>query len=329
MSNTWLIDLMSFSLSGLMPPITFIGDAKNERTQWLASRREMEARRSFVGPDRMPRRHSYWIHIAAAVARSLLRLTRVYPTLSRKAAKLAIRNQHLTSPHLPRGFDGYRIAHLSDLHLDVLPQVEASIRLCMASCDIDLLVMTGDFSDGRAQCEAALAAKLADLRDTIGPRDGWVVTFGNHDTWRLAPALERHGAIVLTNQSICIAKGDATITITGIDDPSYFYTDRALEALQQKIEGYRIAAVHSPELADYASMAGCHLYLCGHTHGGQICRRDGRPIYLPVKRLPELAAGLWQWQKMAGYTNRGAGTSLIPVRLNCQGEVAVFSLHCS
>jgi predicted MPP superfamily phosphohydrolase len=38
-----------------------------------------------------------------------------------------------------------------------------------------------------------------------------------------------------------------------------------------------------------------------------------------------MGAGAWQYQSMTGYTSVGAGSSVLPVRLNCPPEIA---LHC-
>ena len=78
-----------------------------------------------------------------------------------------------------------------------------------------------------------------------------------------------------------------------------------------------------------AAAAGCALYLCGHTHGGQICLPGGRPILTHLTRCRHLASGRWQCGAMTGYTNRGIGVSGPPLRFNCSGEAAVITLRRS
>jgi predicted MPP superfamily phosphohydrolase len=87
--------------------------------------------------------------------------------------------------------------------------------------------------------------------------------------------------------------------------------------------------VHSAEVADDADAAGYALYLCGHTHGGQICLPGGRPLVTHLKRCRHAASGLWRQGRMVGYTSRGLGVSDLPMRFNTRGEVVVITLRRS
>ena len=77
--------------------------------------------------------------------------------------------------------------------------------------------------------------------------------------------------------------------------------------------------------ADHAAAAGYAFYLCGHTHGGQLCLPGGIPIKLEAVLPRRMGAGAWQYHNMCGYTSVGAGSSVVPVRLNCPPEI---TLHC-
>jgi len=41
-----------------------------------------------------------------------------------------------------------------------------------------------------------------------------------------------------------------------------------------------------------------------------------------------LGAGPWTYHEMAGYTSVGAGSSIVPVRLNCTPEITLHHLEC-
>ena len=89
----------------------------------------------------------------------------------------------------------------------------------------------------------------------------------------------------------------------------------------------KIALVHSPEVAHLAAPAGYALYLCGHTHAGQICLPGGQPIITNSALRWRHARGLWRRGDMLGYTSPGAGTSGLPVRYFTRGEVTVLTLR--
>ncbi len=107
----------------------------------------------------------------------------------------------------------------------------------------------------------------------------------------------------------------------------YYYTQATARALRAAPAGFRIALVHSAELADVAAAAGFSLYRAGHTHGGQVCLPGGRPILTHMSRLRGYASGLWRCGAMAGYTSTGVGVSSVPVRFNTRGEAVLITLR--
>jgi hypothetical protein len=86
--------------------------------------------------------------------------------------------------------------------------------------------------------------------------------------------------------------------------------------------------VHTPDLAEHAARLGCSLYLCGHTHGGQICLPGGWPIVQHLHKETRLGRGLWRRRQMIGYTSMGAGVAgSLPIRLFAPAEITVFRLR--
>jgi predicted MPP superfamily phosphohydrolase len=83
---------------------------------------------------------------------------------------------------------------------------------------------------------------------------------------------------------------------------------------------------HTPELYRQAAGSGIHLYLCGHSHGGQICLPGGFPLMTFLDTGKRFYRGKWQYRDMVGHTSTGCGASKIPVRFNCMPEVTVITL---
>jgi len=142
----------------------------------------------------------------------------------------------------------------------------------------------------------------------------------------MVPEFEKMGLRVLTNETVHIRRGESSLSVTGLDDPSNYYTDAALCAMEEENDGCKIVLAHSPELYDMASSNGYKLYLCGHTHGGQICLPGGFPLVTHLKTGKKYFRGFWQYNGMSGYTNQGCGASGIPVRFNTKSEIAVITL---
>lgn len=245
----------------------------------------------------------------------------------RNIQKTRLREFEIHDPRLPAAFDGYRVLHMSDLHLDPVENTGEHLWPVIAGIDADICVMTGDYRF-RLRGDAEFAPKaIGQLVRRINMPDGVYATLGNHDTVKMVAPLAAHGVRVLGNETLSLTRGTEMIHLTGLDDVHNYYTPDARRALDHAPDGYRIVLVHSPELAAPAAEAGIALYLTGHTHAGQVCLPGGRAIIRNLRRHRELAAGQWQLDGMAGYTSAGLGASVVPVRFNCPPEIAVITLR--
>jgi predicted MPP superfamily phosphohydrolase len=77
-----------------------------------------------------------------------------------------------------------------------------------------------------------------------------------------------------------------------------------------------------------AAQHGVHLYLCGHTHGGQICLPIIGPIIVNANCHRKYTRGVWRYKNVQGYTSAGVGTSGVPVRFFCRPEIGLIELRC-
>jgi predicted MPP superfamily phosphohydrolase len=240
---------------------------------------------------------------------------------------LAIRRTEHTFffPDLPRAFDGYRLLHLTDLHLGFFPGLSERV-IELAADEADLCVMTGDY---RAHWRMPMDRVIAALGRVVGAvraPDGIVAVLGNHDPASLAAPLSDMGATVLVNRRHAVARGADRLTFVGVDDRRYHRTATGRAALAGPRDGFSIALIHSPRYAAEAGRAGIALYLCGHTHAGQVCLPGAVAVWRPRECRTRMA-GRWRVKGMQGFTSAGAGVSLLPVRFNCPGEVARITLR--
>lgn len=259
--------------------------------------------------------------------RLALRAAGLYQRGARNALDIRLHTVEIASPRLPAAFDGYRLLHLTDPHFDALPGLDRRIAELTRGLAVDLHVMTGDY---RRRIRGPHEHVLPSLEMAIGApvaRDGILTTLGNHDTEAMVAPLERLGARVLANETISIERAGAVLHVTGFDDVHYYYTPAADAAARAAPTGFKIALVHSPEFADHAARAGYDLYLCGHTHGGQICAPNGKPVLTASAIGRRFAHGLWRNGEMMGYTSSGAGISGLPVRFFSRGEVTLITLR--
>ncbi len=255
------------------------------------------------------------------------RVSGLYGWGRRNAGDIRVSKVDIVSPRLSPAFDGYTILFLSDLHAAAVPEVMVKAAAMAAHLTFDLVLLGGDYQCFGTPSATETGGLLAPLLGKLRPPDGIHGVLGNHDSHDMVEALESLGVDVLVNRHVTVERGGERLVVAGTDDIHCFYTDAALAALRQAPQGFRIALIHSPELADQAAGLGFDLYLAGHTHGGQICLPGGRPVFTALDSHHALACGHWRHHGMAGYTSTGLGSGLPAVRFNCRPELVLIRLR--
>ena len=263
-----------------------------------------------------------WSH---AAIRACIKLSGLYGRGRANAAKLGLAYNEIASARVPPEFDGFRILQVSDLHVDISSAAIQRLRAMLPKLEYDICVLTGDYRGATHGPYQAAMNGMADLCSAIDrPMYG---ILGNHDTVRMLPGLEDMGIRMLLNEAVEISRGAARIHLAGVDDAN-FYGSHNLEKAAAEIpaDEFSILLSHTPELYQQAAHAEFDLLLSGHTHGGQICLPGGIPMSLDAVLPRAMGAGSWKYQNLTGYTSRGVGTSIVPVRFNCPPEVTIHQL---
>jgi len=255
-----------------------------------------------------------------------LKLSGLYWRGRRNAAKIVVVHYDLTSVQIPDSFDGFTILQLSDLHVDLSEDAMEQLMVLLRDISYDICVLTGDY---RGEAFGPFDATLAGMAHVRAALDGPVYgVLGNHDTIRMVPGLEEMGIRMLLNECERIEREDRHIYLAGIDDAHFYRADNIEKAASGiPSEAFSILLSHTPEIYRQAAHADFNLMLCGHTHGGQICLPGGIPITLDSVLPRHMGSGAWTYHDMVGYTTRGAGSSIVPVRFNCPPEITLHHLH--
>lgn len=263
----------------------------------------------------------------AWLIKTLLKATGLWPLAVKNTSQYRIVEHIVPIRHLPESFDGFRILHLSDLHIEGMIDKGQALQTALSTLRYDLCVMTGDFRFLTYGHYDKTLTLMESLVSTIRAPYGITGILGNHDWLEMVPGLERCGIRMLLNEAQALEKGSDAIWLLGLDDVHYYETGDLEKAIRlAPTDAVRILLVHSPEIIPEASTAGMDLYLCGHSHGGQICLPGSQPIITHCRCPRAYKAGPWQYQSMRGYTSRGVGTSLFPIRLFCFPEIIIHML---
>jgi predicted MPP superfamily phosphohydrolase len=247
----------------------------------------------------------------------------------RNALRPEIRETRFSFASLPQGFSGFKILHLSDIHADGLPDLAERICQMIDGLEVDVCLLNGDYRFEVHGPSHNVYYNMEKIFSHIKSRHGIYGILGNHDFAEKVPVLEQMGVTMLINESLELQKGQDRVWLVGLDDPHYYGCDDLPGALAGVPEdGFKILLVHTPEMIKEADEQGINLYLCGHTHGGQICFPLIGPLWLNANCPRKYArAGKWRYGNVQGYTSAGVGSSCVPVRFLCPPEIGLIELQ--
>lgn len=261
-----------------------------------------------------------------ALIRSSLKISGLYWRGLRNAERPQLRRNRIKLTALPPAFENFVILHISDMHVDISEHAMDRVIELARDLDYDACVLTGDFRGKTFGSFDATLEGLARVRAQL--REPVYGVLGNHDTILMLPGMEELGIRMLINEAETIERRGERIHIVGIDDAHFYRVDNIEKAASTiPHDEFSILLSHTPEIYQHAAHADFDLLLCGHTHGGQICLPGSIPITLDAAMPRRYGAGAWQYHNMIGYTSVGAGSCIVPVRLNCTPEITLHYLE--
>lgn len=249
--------------------------------------------------------------------------------------RLVVREVDVVVPGLADAFDGLRIVQLSDLHVGPHTPRRFLARVLETTRRMapDLIAVTGDLIDDRAEDVAVYAKTLGDLDAPLGV----FVIPGNHDVYagweEVEHALRTSGVgTVLVNDVAVVSRDGESLALLGTGDPAGGRRgsaraapdiDRAMARVPKDMTV--IALAHNPALWPSLAKHGVALTLSGHTHWGQFAlpNRD----WSLASPFLEHAMGAHIERDSALYISPGTGYWGIPFRLGASPEVTLVTLR--
>lgn len=243
------------------------------------------------------------------------------------------------SERLPDGFDGYRIALVSDLHNTEMGKDHENLLNMLRQTEPDMIAITGDLIDSRrTDVEIALnfvreAVKIAPCYYVTGNHEARVEAYAG-----LKAGMEAAGVTVLENARTELHRNGERITVLGVLDPGFdpehdkedlpILMAEKLTKLCDEEDGYRLLLSHRPELFDTYAAYDIDLILSGHVHGGQFRLPGLGGVLVPSQGFfPKYDAGLFVEGNTNMIISRGIGNSIVPVRINNRPEVVLIELR--
>lgn len=229
--------------------------------------------------------------------------------------QLTLTEYTISNPRIPDGFDGYRIAVVSDLHAERFGEKQQELNAMLRKSECDLICLLGDivshettdfspvweFVEGMAGIPMVYVAGNNEL------------SLENYD--HFLAGLSSRGVTVLDDlaqTTLTLNKGDGSILIHGYPFTDSRHLGDRLPVAQSG--AYNILLYHDPYCFPEAALLDYDLMLSGHLHGGV--------IRLPLAGSPLEWIGLEPYTKGV-YTSRAA-TLIVSGGLGSHGAVPRF-----
>lgn len=241
---------------------------------------------------------------------------------------------NIHSKALPPEFDGFTIAHVSDLHNEDFGSV---LTDAISAAKPDIIAVSGDII--HRENETAAAEKFALSAVQIAPV---YYVPGNHEkVLNCYPAFQKYisdaGVHVLKNEYTVLIKENAEIAVLGMFDPTFFEngkTDFVTELHRQNTLvrdagiGFTVLISHRPEMFGQYVKAGINLSLTGHAHGGHVRLPLFGAFYAPNQGLfPKYTEGVHTHSGKHMVISKGLGKSSWVPRIFNPPELVVVTLH--
>ncbi len=254
----------------------------------------------------------------------------------REPFALATTYLSIQSPGLPDHESPIRLLHLSDLHVERLTPREAKLLELIDRARPDLIVITGDFLNLSYVDDPTARAEVRKVLTKINAPYGVYATLGSPpvDRRQTTPSLFEGTAIRLLRDEVAVLQFTAgrTLSLLGLDCDHDLEGDARVFKELVKLappDSAQVLLYHSPELMPVVQDYPVDLYLCGHTHGGQV----RVPFYGALLTSSALGKryemGRYVEQDTTLYISRGIGLeglSAPRMRLLCPPEIILFTL---
>jgi len=212
--------------------------------------------------------------------------------------------------NLPSQLDGFKIVHLSDLHLNSAKSFKwlNGIVKRVNALSPDLICITGDLIDADILKSEEFHNVLKNLKATHGV----FAVPGNHEIYAgmgiFQKVAEQSGIRILKNETVSLSDH---LEIAGI---SWDFED-AEKIFPREKQKFRIFLSHAPEVFDKV-FPSIDLQLSGHTHAGQIF-----PMELLIGLFSRYPYGLYKKEDAYIYTTSGTGLWGPPMRFLSKCEI--------
>ena len=233
-------------------------------------------------------------------------------------------SEKVSSPIRLLFFSDLHGRHRSKMNLDIWKTIDG-IK------GIDLTIIAGDFILARA---SEILPHLGGI-ERLARRAPVYAVDGNHDNrdYRaLKRLLTESGVRVLDDEKLSLIVNGNSVDIVGLRDYMFLKRKRGYDKADTVMrrlnpDTLNICTSHQPQIFDRYSLSNADMFLCGHTHGGQLRLPFFPTLFAPNQGvLPKYGYGWYSQDGAAMFVSKGIGTTHFPIRFWNRPEIYVIDI---
>jgi predicted MPP superfamily phosphohydrolase len=235
------------------------------------------------------------------------------------------------------GASPIELLHISDLHIERLTRREEKLLDLVEDTQPDIILITGDFLNLSFTRDKQAQDDLSQLLKQLTAPLGVYAVLGSPpvDERDVVPALlEKSPLRLLRDEWEAVDVGDGrSLVLIGLDCTHHVPADGqtlARVAADSPDTAPRVLLYHAPELMPQAAEQGIDLYLCGHTHGGQVRLPRIGALLTSSQLGKQYEMGHYRRGQTHLYVSRGVGLeglSAPRVRFLAPPEITVVTIR--
>jgi len=232
-----------------------------------------------------------------------------------------------------------RLLHIADIHIERITRRELKLNALIKELQPDMIVFSGDFVNISYKDDHFTEAAIRNLIGAWSAPLGVYCVPGTYtvETPERVKDFTRglDNLRLLLDEWVTIEVGGSAVDLLGMVTTHVLETDRAKVTLFSRFtddEGVKLMLTHAPDVAPEASAGGFDLYLCGHTHGGQLRLPLIGAIFSGSYLGRRFVMGRYDLDKMTLYTSRGVGLEGLGApraRFLCPPEIILWEIKGS
>jgi len=253
---------------------------------------------------------------------------------------IKVSSYKIKSDKIPKGFNKFKIVHLSDLHSYGFKNYNIQLIKKINNENPNIIIMTGDMVNKYD----TNFEKFLNLSEVLSKKYDIYYILGNHevrlkkdDLDFIIRKLKKFGIRVLSNEKVNIMRKKDYINIYGMDIPlSYYKIINKPSNVGEIINGvlnqcnekeYNILLAHNPLYFEEYAKNNVDLTLSGHVHGGMIRLPFIGALLSPERKFfPKYSSGVYKVNNKKLIVSRGIGHSRPGVRLFNRPEIVSITL---